>query len=383
MKIRKRVTPAGTVSWRLDLGMINGRRVLKTYPTEIEARGALELAKAEVRQHGVRSLEVSHSDRSRLQYWLEKLPEGKTIDDVFRFFLVHHVGLNANKPIEVLLVEYRLELERLERTTKYIRTSIATLKDFFCGLRDVELAEINRAHVLPFIAQVKAAASQRNRLGAIRAFFEWTISCRYIMANPLTGAANRIRIAREKEKEILSLSPSDAKRLLEVAQKDQYQPLLGFLTAALFCGVRPEEIYRTPVSTLELDQRVFRINAKASKTAQKRVIELSPAAVSWFQKWKEVCPDQSTFRPPGWQKRWASLRSEAGLQKKWVPDVLRHTFASMHYAKFQNASTLKAQMGHSQSEETLFRHYRAVQTVDGQTITQNMAEEFWALKVAG
>lgn len=67
------------------------------------------------------------------------------------------------------------------------------------------------------------------------------------------------------------------------------------------------------------------------------------------------------------------------MAHNWVHDVLRHTFATMHYAAHQTASQLKALMGHSQSENTLFAHYRAVQTVTGETVTRAMAQEFWNL----
>jgi hypothetical protein len=36
-------------------------------------------------------------------------------------------------------------------------------------------------------------------------------------------------------------------------------------------------------------------------------------------------------------------------------------------------------MGHSQAENTLFAHYRAVQTISGATVTRAMAAEFWEL----
>jgi len=62
-----------------------------------------------------------------------------------------------------------------------------------------------------------------------------------------------------------------------------------------------------------------------------------------------------------------------------VPDVLRHTFATMHYAMFQNRAQLQAIMGHSGAENTLFQPYRAVLTVGGETVTGKMAAEFWAL----
>jgi integrase len=56
----------------------------------------------------------------------------------------------------------------------------------------------------------------------------------------------------------------------------------------------------------------------------------------------------------------------------WPKNVLRHTFASMHYAMHQDESLLKAQMGHWERTSTLHRHYRALKT-------KAEAAKFWAL----
>ena len=58
---------------------------------------------------------------------------------------------------------------------------------------------------------------------------------------------------------------------------------------------------------------------------------------------------------------------------------MRHAFATMRYAMHQNTSLLKAQVGHEESEDTLFRHCRAVRTLSGGIITRKLAEEFWGL----
>jgi len=146
----------------------------------------------------------------------------------------------------------------------------------------------------------------------------------------------------------------------------------------MFCGVRPDEVKRTELTRLNLDAGTLRIAAKAAKTAKTRVLELSPVAVAWFRLWLKAVPNP-TFNPPNFRKRWDSVREGAGLLEKWEHDVLRHTYASMAYAMHQNAAKLKAELGHSQSEETLFSHYRAAETVSGETITRAMAEQFWSL----
>jgi len=47
-------------------------------------------------------------------------------------------------------------------------------------------------------------------------------------------------------------------------------PFLGYLAAALFCGLRPEEINRTSLSNLDLLGRRLVVTGKASKTNKPR-----------------------------------------------------------------------------------------------------------------
>jgi len=49
----------------------------------------------------------------------------------------------------------------------------------------------------------------------------------------------------------------------------------------------------------------------------------------------------------------------------------------MHYAAYQNAAQLQAVMGHDETQDTLFAHYRAVKTTAGEWITKAMAQQFW------
>ncbi|MBQ2379549.1 MAG: tyrosine-type recombinase/integrase, partial [Akkermansia sp.] len=54
-----------------------------------------------------------------------------------------------------------------------------------------------------------------------------------------------------------------------------------------------------------------------------------------------ICPTQ-------WLRHWRELRRQAGFTH-WVPDVLRHTFASYHLRHFRNYSELQYETGHRDS----------------------------------
>lgn len=41
------------------------------------------------------------------------------------------------------------------------------------------------------------------------------------------------------------------------------------------------------------------------------------------------------------------MRRDANLERPWVQDVLRHTFASYHMKRYKNLPRLQSQMGHA------------------------------------
>lgn len=55
----------------------------------------------------------------------------------------------------------------------------------------------------------------------------------------------------------------------------------------------------------------------------------------------------------------------------WPQDALRHTFATMHLAKWQNAEACSLLMGNSR--QIVLRHYRGL-------VTREEAERFWNLR---
>jgi integrase len=60
----------------------------------------------------------------------------------------------------------------------------------------------------------------------------------------------------------------------------------------------------------------------------------------------------------------------AGIEN-WPVNALRHSFASYHLARGQNAAQTSLQLGHAESA-ILFRHYREL-------VTAEAAEAFWQI----
>ena len=77
------------------------------------------------------------------------------------------------------------------------------------------------------------------------------------------------------------------------------------------------------------------LNSKHTKTGGARHVTILPV----LAKWLKFCRDKSKpgpgtpICPKGWTIKWRKIRKKAGWggrKKSWVPDCLRHTYASYH-----------------------------------------------------
>ena len=237
--------------------------------------------------------------------------------------------------------------------------------------------------------------TQRGYLGDLRAFFAWARKRGWLGADPSEG----VEVAAVAEGEIQTLGVGQVERLLRAAVASEDAELLWYAVLATFCGIRPVEIERLELGRINVAERTVIITGGTAKTARRRVVDLPENAVAWLM--AMPMPEKQKAESgklkvcgAGWEDRWLCLRRAAGwsvgLRRKravagwhkvrdcaltegaWPHDVLRHTYASMHYAHFQNEALLKAQMGHWERADTLHRHYRALRT-------RAEAAAFWRL----
>ena len=124
-------------------------------------------------------------------------------------------------------------------------------------------------------------------------------------------------------------------------------------------------------SNVNLAERFIRVLPKTSKTGAGRLVDISDNLLLWLAKYRKasgpVAPSPVTFI----RTRRKIMRAE-GI-KKWLPDVARHTYATMHFAAFENQDKLQAQMGHAGKAYVLTNHYRGL-------ATKAEAEKYWAIE---
>jgi integrase len=378
MKISPVTYPSGHQKWRLDLGLIQGKRIRHFFDTREQAEGALRASKIEQREIGQIAAKLSNADRIEFALAKEKL-DGLNVSfrEVVEFYLAHNPREASRQPIEEVFENFMRGIERKRRHPRYLYDLRRIFATFVRDTGIAQLADVTSEIVEQWVCDNKlSSASQRHRLALVRPLFTWAKKRRMIAINPVEGAL--FEFADKRKGEPLAFGIKECRAMLQTAVQ-QFPELIGYLTLGMFLGVRPEESSKLSVESLSLENSTLLIPSEIAKSRRRRVIELPSVAEEWFAVWLDMDSHEGKFQPPNFRRRWNRFRETSGLAKTWIHDGLRHTFASMHYAAHQNVSQLKAMMGHGESEQVLFDHYRAVQTGGGETITRKMAGEFWKL----
>ncbi len=213
-----------------------------------------------------------------------------------------------------------------------------------------------------------SAHSYRKGRAILHSIFAYGMRQQWCTANPVAA----VELLPVEEKEIVPLSLAECSRLVEVAKTPRFRDCLPALGLMLFAGVRPGEVARLRWADVHCEEGVLIIAAQHSKTGGARRVELCPPLKRMLKR----TAGRGNICPPRWGKRWQCLRQEAKLATRtrpWVPDVLRHTFASYHALTHRNLPALQLQLGHRDSRLLLTRYLNLP------PLRRKEAERFWQL----
>tara|TARA_R100001443_G_scaffold78100_2_gene85461 strand:+ start:772 stop:1881 length:1110 start_codon:yes stop_codon:yes gene_type:complete len=133
----------------------------------------------------------------------------------------------------------------------------------------------------------------------------------------------------------------------------------------LFCGMRVEEASRTKMADIKLGRTipVIKVSAAASKTRNKRQIELLPNAV----KWVKYAIDKGCHVPVSVDEFFLNRKRK---MPKLGANALRHSFCSYHLAAFKNKNETAYLAGNS--PDMIDKHYKNL-------VEPEDAKKFWKI----
>lgn len=181
-----------------------------------------------------------------------------------------------------------------------------------------------------------------------------------------------------QEKEIPALSLTEVTHLLKTAMIEFDGSCIAGAALMIFGGIRPQEVERLLWQHIALRDGAVILNSQHTKTGGARHVTILPVLSKWLKFYRDkIKPSPNTpICPKGWTIKWRKIRKKAGWtgrRKVWVPDCLRHTYASYHAKHFKDYNLLQMEMGH-RSSSLLRTRYLNMKGISTQTATQ-----FWML----
>ncbi len=256
---------------------------------------------------------------------------------------------------------------RSERTLQDIRQNMKRMmKDSpelaQQSMRSLRMADCERMLRLSFAHSAAGFVKARANLSGV---FNHAYRLGYCAGNPIT----HIAIPALREREIRALSLTEIRQLISTAARPAHrdcQPALGLM---LYAGVRPDELRRLSWEDIDWEEEELCIASRHSKTGGARHVPLAAPALRLLRS-LPAQERQGSICPPRWRERWLSLRQGAGFDH-WVPDVLRHSYASYHAKHHRNLPALQLAMGHRDCRLLLTRY------VNLRGISSADAKRFW------
>ena len=355
----------GVTSWRVS-GYLAGIRVRRNFPTREEAaveKSALELKVLHGTAGGVRTAStfLSNDQLREAEAAFRRLDgAAQPLAFYLDYALVNYRAPERARLLPEAVRDYVTTKEREQvqglltlRQFNNIRWGLKAMVEHFPGLSVDQLsADRLTAHCQRGMASPKTA---NNRRGILATFFKFAFDKDWIAANPTAKVAKH-RIASNRGS-AATLTAAQAEKLMRHVEQQEDGAFVPFFALALFAGIRPcvrsGEIAKLKPEQVRLDTGVIHIEPGVSKVKMKRNVTIQPNLAAWLTAYPL---DRFPIVPAGFQRDRAAIAKAFGLSH----DIMRHTFISMHVAKFRSMGEAALQAGNSES--IIRKHYLDLKT---------------------
>jgi integrase len=273
-------------------------------------------------------------------------PHAVRIDDAIDEHIAAIERRNRSASVNDAVEQFIANRNAKGKSKSYIRDLETRLGRFKAAMGNRLVADIASSDVDHWIQSLRVGPQTQNNFRAVLSAM-WTFAVRrgYAAANVIQ-LIDKSSVVRDH---VATFSVEELSRLLGAASFD-YLPVLAI---GAFAGLRPEEINKLRWNDVDCEERTIRVNASVSKTRKKRFAEISDNLLNWLQPY---ISKSGPVAPPNLQKLRRATMKAARIEK-WPQDVLRHSFASAHYAFHKDPARTAMIMGH-RDQNMLLTHYR-------------------------
>jgi integrase len=344
---------------------VNGKRQRLFFKDEKSATAKLKELTKKTRKEGEDALALSHDFRVLAAKCSERLkPFGKTIWDATEFYLEHLERTKDSVFVLSAAADYQESKKRAKLSAKHLDDIRLRLGRFVVAFGNRPIKGIVAGEIESWLHELALSPQSINNYRAIvRAFFEYALKRELVEKNPVTSV-DKVKLV-DKAPEILT--PEQLADLLAAADPS----LLPAIALQAFAGLRTAEVLRLEWSDVDLVRGFVTVAAHKSKTARRRLIPIAQNLAEWLRPYAQMSGPVYSTKTRNYHADIEALRSSIGLST--LPNNgLRHSFASYHLAKHQNAPQLALEMGHS-TPRMIFDNYREV-------VAPAEAERYWTIR---
>ena len=350
------VFPKGERFYQVDARRqgTNGRR--ETFKTKAEAEARAQQIEDEVGKLGVEGLSFPTELRVMALNCASQLaPLSKTLNDATQHYIAYlkeRELVDQSRPVNALVDEW-LEAKITSKRKPLSAPTVVELKIMGGKLKacfgDTKIRMIQKTQIEAYLdKQSISNQTRKNILVKWGQFFRWAIPA-YTNVNPCADVE-----AYPTGREIRRYDAPKVQEMLILCE-GSYPDLLAYLAICTFAGLRPSECERLTWDKISLDTKPPQIEVIKTTIAVKdytRHVTIEDNLREWLQ----VCSRKSaSIVLPNFRKRFDSFKMEFGFKLRgknpngqpFIPDGLRHTFASFWNAKYHNETRLAAEMGNS------------------------------------
>jgi len=360
-------------------GWLHGRRVRKQFVSRDEALGEKNALEVEAANMGgeirARNTRLSSEQLAEAEAAIARLGT-KSLSLAVEWFLTTY-----RPPVEAMAMETAVAAF-LDEKAVHLRP--AALNDYRRTLNRLKAAfpsrtvhSIATGDIQRFLSGRDVGKKRLNNLrGDLHAFFSWCQAAprEWTRENPVR-AIPKFRINRGVPAIINADTAAKLMAYVEAYAGPGEQPagcLVPYFALALFAGMRPSvtdgeiwKLARQPDPSTCIDQAlgVIRIAPDLAKTKFVRQITIQPNLSAWLMRYP-------LRKYPLIPRNAHTMISEVRKKFALSDDVLRHTFISMHVAKFKSLGAAALEAGNS--ETMVRRHYLNL-------VSEAEANKFWSI----
>ena len=340
----------------VDTGNRTVKRIRKVFDSRTKAEEYASEVRSQRDLHGKNVMtEKEKAEYHHAKQILGSIKSKLSLVDVANHYISFHVATGRCPNVSGAITELLKAKDGLSE--RYVEQLTFTLKDFVSDFGTREPGTITPDELKEFIWRRDdiAPTTRHGLYRALAVFFNFCKSCNWISDFPL----NERHVPRVPAFSPAILTVDEAKRLLAATPED----MMIFVSLALFCGVRNQELCRLKHQDIVLSARdegyYVVIGPEISKGNRARNIPVPYNCDLWMG--DLINPlDPSPIIPVKESSIFYRLREIGVDAKVKLPqNVLRHSFASYYYETTRDAEQTRYRLGHN-TPSMLFDHYRSL-----------------------